>query len=81
MVTVGLPVLAAELLFSPRELVGAARQGLWTMFSVSNLFFWGVTDYWSPAAKGFLLLHTWSVVYAQVGATYISTRNFFHQGH
>lgn len=59
--TIGLSLAAATVLFTPRLLEHALQQGLAALFSVSNLFFWADADYWSTDAKGYLLLHTWSL--------------------
>ena len=60
-VTIGLSLLAAMVLFIPQALEHAMQQGLAALYSVSNIFFWMEKDYWSPDAKSFLLLHTWSL--------------------
>jgi peptidoglycan/LPS O-acetylase OafA/YrhL len=60
-VTIGLTLAASLWLFTPKGLVHAAQQSLAALFSVSNLFFWTEVDYWLPSAKGYVLLHTWSL--------------------
>jgi peptidoglycan/LPS O-acetylase OafA/YrhL len=61
LVTVLFSLLAGVLLFSPQALVHLSQQGLSALFSVSNIFFWIESNYWAPKARGFLLLHTWSL--------------------
>lgn len=60
-VTVGISLLAATVLYSPLVLEHSMRQGLAALFSVSNIFFWAEANYWTLDAKNFVLLHTWSL--------------------
>ena len=57
-----LAMLAVLLLVAwPVVLVEYARSGIAALFSVSNLYFWHVADYFNPEAKQNFLLHTWSL--------------------
>jgi peptidoglycan/LPS O-acetylase OafA/YrhL len=55
-------VLAAgSLLLSPRELQRAATEGIAALLSLSNIFYWKVTNYFAVAADQRTLLMTWSL--------------------
>jgi len=59
--TVGAVVLCALYLQQPQALEHTARQSIYALLSVSNLFFWSEANYWAPSAESFALLHTWSL--------------------
>jgi peptidoglycan/LPS O-acetylase OafA/YrhL len=48
-------------LLSPRELQRAATEGVATLLSGSNFFYWKVTDYFAVASEQRTLLMTWSL--------------------
>jgi len=55
-------VLLCSLYFQlPQALMHTAQQSIFALLSVSNVFFWSESNYWSPAAETFALLHTWSL--------------------
>ncbi|WP_448249745.1 acyltransferase family protein [Thalassotalea agariperforans] len=55
-------LLTASLFLSlPSELAQLNNSVIATSFSLSNIYFWFVTDYFSPAAELQPLLHTWSL--------------------
>ncbi len=60
-VVIAISVLAASVIYTPPVLQHALKQGLYALLSVSNIFFWADASYWSPTAKQYLLLHTWSL--------------------
>jgi peptidoglycan/LPS O-acetylase OafA/YrhL len=54
-------MLLGALVLSPRELQRAATEGVATLLSGSNLFFWWTTDYFAVASDQRTLLMTWSL--------------------
>ncbi len=57
-----LAMLAVLMLVAwPVVLIEYARSGIAALFSVSNLYFWQITDYFNPESKQNFLLHTWSL--------------------
>ncbi len=60
-ITVAAVLLAALYFQSPRALAHTAREAVVALLSVSNFFYWSESNYWSPAAETFTLLHTWSL--------------------
>lgn len=57
----GIVGVAATIILLPSDLIGFAKSALATLGSVSNVYFWRVTDYFSRAALTKPLLHTWSL--------------------
>ena len=54
-------ILLGALVLSPRELQRAATEGIATLLSASNLFFWKSTNYFAVASNQRTLLMTWSL--------------------
>lgn len=54
-------LLFASLLFSPDDFLNFGGSMLSSLFSVSNVFFWGESGYFSSDAMFKPLLHTWSL--------------------
>jgi len=54
-------ILLGVFLLSPRELQRAATEGIATLLSASNLFFWKSTNYFAVASNQRTLLMTWSL--------------------
>lgn len=61
LVTISASLLAASILLMPGELVHTAKQSLYALLSVSNIFFLMDSNYWGALSKNFFLLHTWSL--------------------
>ncbi|MGY8791013.1 MAG: acyltransferase family protein, partial [Pseudomonadales bacterium] len=51
----------AMYLQQPAALVHTAQESIYALFSLSNFYFWTETNYWSPLAEKYVLLHTWSL--------------------
>ncbi|RBP51112.1 acyltransferase family protein [Arenicella xantha] len=54
-------LVLAYLLFSPSYLVEFAQSLITAFFSVSNIFFWSISDYFNSDSSVKPLLHTWSL--------------------
>ena len=54
-------LLLGSALLSPSELRRAATEGVATLMSGSNFFFWKITDYFAVASEQRTLLMTWSL--------------------
>lgn len=61
LVTVALSLLAGFLLMDPASFSGLAESAKYSIFSVSNFYFWLNQGYFDAAAQTQPLLHTWSL--------------------
>lgn len=59
--TVGGTLAGAFILSAPQELALTGKTALFSLLSVSNIFFWTHSGYFDNAAHGNPLLHTWSL--------------------
>lgn len=59
--TLILCIVFGGLLFSPTQLTDFANSLIFASLSISNIFFWLNTDYFSASALTKPLLHTWSL--------------------
>lgn len=51
----------AMYLQQPAALVHTAKESIYALFSLSNVYFWTESSYWAPASEKYVLLHTWSL--------------------
>ena len=51
----------AMYLQQPAALVQTAKESLYALLSLSNVYFWTESSYWAPASEKYVLLHTWSL--------------------
>jgi peptidoglycan/LPS O-acetylase OafA/YrhL len=59
--TILLVLPIAMYLQQPAALVHTAQESIYALFSLSNIFFWTESGYWTPSAENYVLLHTWSL--------------------
>jgi peptidoglycan/LPS O-acetylase OafA/YrhL len=59
--TIALILPVAMYLQQPAALVHTAQESIYALFSLSNIFYWTESSYWSPSAEKYVLLHTWSL--------------------
>lgn len=52
---------AGFILFSPEALTLLGQQAAFSLFGISNIYFWATSGYFSPEAHSQPLLHTWSL--------------------
>jgi len=59
----GVVVAAAQVLLLPADATRVARSGLWSSFSLANVYFWKFLDrsYFAPDSRQEPLLHLWSL--------------------
>lgn len=56
-------LLLAQVFFLPEDTLSTAKSGIWSLFSLSNLYFWKFQDsgYFATASYTLPLLHYWSL--------------------